>query len=509
MKILYSITIIFFVFFSGSLSGQVPVAGFTANPTTVCEGASVAFTDASTETPTSWSWTFNGGTPGTSTAQNPVVVYNAAGTYDVTLTATNANGNNTTTSTNYITVNSLPPANAGPDQSICNGASTQLNASGVTTFSWSPVTGLSDPNISNPVANPATTTTYTVTNTSGGCSATDDVTITVNALPNVGITANPSAICAGSSTTLTASGAYSYTWSPSSTLNASTGTTVTASPNSSATYTVTGTDITGCINTANVSITVNPNPNISVTAAQDTICIGSSTTLTASGAAFYSWTPAPGLNANSGNPVMVNPTSTTTYTVTGSSFSGCSSSAFIDVIVNPVLNITTSTDTSICLGQNTQITAFASGGDGLYTYSWSPPTGLDNPTVSNPVAAPSATTVYTVTVTDNCGNPSASASVTITVNSCVSINENDEFEKMKLFPNPSSGQITVLNPKGTPVESIKIYNSLGELCEIVSGNTLTGNNLKLRLDLPAGPYFVFIYNRGESITIPLIILPGR
>jgi uncharacterized repeat protein (TIGR02543 family) len=83
---------------------QPPVANFSGNPTTVEVGNSVQFTDLSTNTPTSWSWTFEGGTPSTSTAQNPTVTYNTLGTYNVTLTATNAVGSDTETKVDYITV---------------------------------------------------------------------------------------------------------------------------------------------------------------------------------------------------------------------------------------------------------------------------------------------------------------------------------------------------------------------------------------------------------------------
>jgi len=85
---------------------QPPVAGFSADETNVLFGSTVNFTDASTNSPTSWSWSFEGGTPSTSTTQNPSVVYNTPGTYNVTLTATNAEGNDTETKTDYITVQS-------------------------------------------------------------------------------------------------------------------------------------------------------------------------------------------------------------------------------------------------------------------------------------------------------------------------------------------------------------------------------------------------------------------
>jgi agmatine deiminase len=85
---------------------QPPVANFTANTTSIPVGGSVTFTDTSTNNPTSWSWTFESGTPSSSTAQNPVVTYNTAGTFDVTLTATNAAGSDIEAKTDYITVTS-------------------------------------------------------------------------------------------------------------------------------------------------------------------------------------------------------------------------------------------------------------------------------------------------------------------------------------------------------------------------------------------------------------------
>jgi len=87
-----------------SQTSSAPVANFTAGSTVINVGQSVTFTDTSSNGPTSWSWSFNGGTPTTSTVQNPTVTYNTEGTYTVTLTATNSIGSDTETKTNYITV---------------------------------------------------------------------------------------------------------------------------------------------------------------------------------------------------------------------------------------------------------------------------------------------------------------------------------------------------------------------------------------------------------------------
>ncbi len=81
-----------------------PYANFSASPLNPCPGQTVQFTDLSTFSPSSWTWSFPGGNPSTSIAQNPAVVYNTPGTYPVTLIATNGAGSGTTTQTTYITV---------------------------------------------------------------------------------------------------------------------------------------------------------------------------------------------------------------------------------------------------------------------------------------------------------------------------------------------------------------------------------------------------------------------
>ncbi len=83
-----------------------PVANFSANNTTITEGQTVSFSDLSTNTPSTWAWTFTGGTPSSSSSQNPTITYNTAGTYAVSLTASNGTGSDTHTKTSFITVNS-------------------------------------------------------------------------------------------------------------------------------------------------------------------------------------------------------------------------------------------------------------------------------------------------------------------------------------------------------------------------------------------------------------------
>lgn len=93
-----------------------PSADFVTDATVIPVGGTVNFTDLSGGSPTSWSWTFTGGTPASSTDQNPSgIVYNTAGTYTVSMTATNAQGSDTETKVNYITVGGTTPGDAPCD----------------------------------------------------------------------------------------------------------------------------------------------------------------------------------------------------------------------------------------------------------------------------------------------------------------------------------------------------------------------------------------------------------
>lgn len=95
--------------YNSTILPNAPVANFNATSTIFCEGTCINFTDNSTNTPTSWSWSFPGGNPSSSTAQNPSnICYNTAGTYNVILTSSNSGGSDTKTMNGYITVNPLP-----------------------------------------------------------------------------------------------------------------------------------------------------------------------------------------------------------------------------------------------------------------------------------------------------------------------------------------------------------------------------------------------------------------
>ncbi len=183
------------------------------------------------------------------------------------------------------------------------------------------------------------------------------VTYTIPSQAILNVTASSASICSGNNTTLTASGMSSYTWSPSLGLNTTTGATVIANPTSTTTYTVTGTNIAGTINSKTVTVTVNSNPIVSINPLVYSLVPGSSIQLTANGADNYVWTPSTGLTSNVGTSVVASPNTTTTYTVVGTSPNGCSNVASTTVTVKQ-------SSTNSCSDLNSNITAHIKGSCG-------------------------------------------------------------------------------------------------------------------------------------------------
>jgi len=386
-----------------------PEAIISASKTELCPGGSVNFADSSTNSPVSWKWTFQGGSPASSTSQNPSnIVYKNPGTYTVTLVSSNQICSST--ATQIITVDSLPTISISPTSpKVCAGSSVSISVTGASKYSWSPGTGLSSTKDSIVTANPSSSTNYTVTGTSSvGCVNTANISITVNPKPTVTVNPSSKTICSGDVVPLSANGASTYSWSPSTGLSSTKGASVNATPSNTITYTVSGTDANGCTNTASVPITVNALPNAD--AGHDVTICGGSTNLLATGGTSYSWSPATGLSCtNCPNPVA-SPSATTKYTVTVTGANGCSKNAFVTVNITTKITANAGSDSTICNGKSTMLNA--SGGTG---YSWHPVTGLNNPNIANPVASPVTTTTYTVKVTSGTCTPD-SDNVTITVN---------------------------------------------------------------------------------------------
>ncbi|MDZ4715660.1 MAG: FG-GAP-like repeat-containing protein [Cytophagales bacterium] len=162
-----------------------PVAGFSVNPTG-CVGTSLAFTDQSTKDSRAtavYAWNF--GDAGTATVPSPSHTYLAASTFNPSLTVsyTGVTGCSNNVSKPTAIANN-PTITITTDKTfLVVGEAAQLQASGATTYLWTPTVGLSDPSIANPIAMPTITTTYDAVGTTNGCSGTGSITIDVSNIP--------------------------------------------------------------------------------------------------------------------------------------------------------------------------------------------------------------------------------------------------------------------------------------------------------------------------------------
>ena len=294
---------------------------------TICSGNSTTLTAS------------GGGTYLWSTGETSAAIsVNPTSNTTYTVTVTNA-ATCTAIASQLITVNAAPTASVSGTATICSGSSTTLTASGGGTYAWS-----SGETTAAITKSPTSNTTYTVTVTSGGCTAVASRLVTVNSAPTASISGTAT-ICSGSSTTLTASGGGTYSWSTGESTAA-----ITKSPTSNTTYTVTVTS-GGCTAVASRLVTVNAAPTASVSGTA-TICSGSSTTLTASGGGTYAWSSGETTAA-----ITKSPTSNTTYTVTVTS-GGCTAVASRLVTVDNLTTVTiTANSNTVCVGGTVSFTS--------------------------------------------------------------------------------------------------------------------------------------------------------
>lgn len=358
-------------------NGCVTPTAFAGSDNTICNGTNITLNGVGG---TSYSWIPSTGLSN-DTIANPIATPSANTTYS--LIVTNACGIDTGAVTIYV-IPVVSPVITGND-TICLGQSTTLTANGGTIYLWN--TGGTSSSI---IVNPTSNTTYSVNVSNGICNNDTSITVEVNLPPFIGINGNTN-ICQNDTTTLYAIGSGSYLWS-----NGSTSSSITISATSNTTFTLTITDINGCIASDSILVIATPIP-IATISPNTTICSGEFIFLNAGGGSTYLW--------NTGSitsSIQVTPNTTTNYSVIVSNGS-CSDTAYTSVTVNavPQASITTSIST-ITYGQ----VATLSAGGGV-NYIWS--TGETTTAVA---VAPTITTIYCVTTSDS-NNCSDSACVTL------------------------------------------------------------------------------------------------
>lgn len=613
-----------------------PIADFTANYTSITAGGQVIFTDQSTYSPTSWSWTFTGGTPASYNGQNPpAITYSAPGTYTVSLTVTNANGSDTETKTNYITVNAASgcyainypvpggwtlvnyitgtngvdgfvnganvyndkqkamyfDASAQPYTSltralihfgvgysanqtklipvrIYDGTAGPTSAPGTLLATTNLTMGQIMSDISHhyyteavfasPVTLPASKKFFVsvdvsslswtgppkdslsiVSNTNGqstgypiweqwsdnswhqygtGGSWSINASLVIhpfltNQPAEATFTQSATSICTGESINFDATGSTfqdTLLW----VFPGGTPSIVPSNPTPTIFFNTPGTRTVklyviggGCseLDSAQITITVNPAPVVSITTSDIEICPSQSAVLTASGASSYTWSPASSLSSPTGSVVTATPSSTTTYNVTGTT-GLCSgySSIEIKVLDTPIANVTHSSTSILC---NDSVNYDASTSDHVSNFLWSFQGG--NPAGSN---ASGVTVFYTstgtftttLTVSNVCGADSSYSTTVMVTGDCNASIEDLDWAH-QIYYAPIDQQIVLTITNDAPVVC-SIINALGQI--IMQRPIEATGSQTIRFDasvLAAGMYIVRLDNGTTSRQVKVIV----
>ncbi len=362
----------------------------------------------------SWTNPAGWGTIGSNTSPtHSVNVGNSSGIMAVQVYSTNPSGK-VCMSVAGLSITVPPQLSVTATPSIiCLGKTSTLTATGAGSYTWTApgpqnisylATALVSPTIAN--------TTFTAKGLTaiGNCTYTKTVNVTVKGLPLLAITSSTSTICAGKTALFIGSGASTYTWMTTPTVNNAN---LSVSPTTSTTYTLTGTGTNGCVNTKTIGLTVLPQPTLSVAVSQPVICAGSTSTLTASGAVSYTWSPVPFLSPV----IIVSPNATSTYSCTGKGANGCTKTQTAQVItlVKPVI---TAVPPAVCPGFSNTMTA-----TGAANYTWY--IGGANPSIISNTAVivvnPTVSTTYTVCGTNSTNSCVACSTFTLNTGAPIGI----------------------------------------------------------------------------------------
>lgn len=433
--------------------------------TGICLTSPVQFNDATTTNygvVDSWSWNFGDLTTlaDTSRVQNPPWTYADTGTKNITLIATNSKGCRDTITKSVTIIDKPPITLAFKDTLICVPDAVQLQASGTGAFSWTPLINIVNANTGTPTVNPTTTTTYQVQLNEQGCINTD--TVRVRVVDFVTLSAMPdTTICLNDAVQLSiVSDGLQYTWDPVATLDDPTLQNPVATPVATSTQYHVVARIGSC--TAEEFITVTAIPYPVANAGLDTmICYNQPAFLNGShNGVSFSWSPTSSLiNANTLTPTAF-PPRTTEYVLSVLSDQGCPKAGTDTVLVTVLPKIIpyAGNDTIVIVNQPLQFNA-----EGGTSYQWIPATGLNNPSIKDPVGIYGAdmdSIRYTVLVYNQAGCMD-SASVTVKIFKTPPY----VFVPTAFTPN-GDGKNDLIRPIAVGVKKINyfsIYNRWGQL----------------------------------------------
>jgi gliding motility-associated-like protein len=347
------------------------------------------------------------------------------------------------------------------DTTVCKNAPVPLQATGATTWSWSPATGLTNAAISNPIATPLVNTQYIVTGTNQlGCVAKD--TVQINLFPDPVVNLGPDmTLCAVNNLVLNAGNPGShYVWQDGSTAQ-------TYTANSFGEYIVKVTDANNC--STSDSIILQPYiTHFKASLVGRAICKGESVFLKASGGDVYIWSPAGSLNNAAQSSPIATPDTSTMYSVyVKENTCNFDTTMKVYVAVNPIPTVTAEKANDLdCVTHSTKLNATGTPGN---TYRWSPVSGLDLPNSPSPVSTTDTTITYVVTGVNQFGCIAVD-SVTVQVTSTGKVS----FEVPNAFTPNSDGHndcFRVRSWGGAQIEEFSVFNRWGQ--QVFSSNNAT------------------------------------
>ena len=380
--------------------------GYTTTIQPFCTYTNVSFTDTSysffgiaTHT-----WNFGDGTFGT--GNSVMHTYTITGTYAIKLVIVGITGCRDSVIKNiYIKVNNRPVTNITGDSSRCVNSTLTFNSSvisadTVNVRNWTCSNGTTGTGTTfNVLFNiPGIYIVQLITGTVNGCYDTVTHVVTIHPLPLV-VAENDKELCLGSSVQLNVSGAAQYSWSPPTGLSCTLCSNPIASPTDTTTYVVKGTSSFGCIAYDTIQIKViKPFPMLN--SPDDTICVGKSVILSASGANTYIWVPTAGLNrADIASPIA-SPILTTTYRVVGYDGHSCfSDTAFIKITVGPIPVVNAGPDLHLATGDIVTLNPVFQNGP-IVKWLWEPTTDLSCSNCATPRLTVHNDITYYVTITN-------------------------------------------------------------------------------------------------------------
>jgi gliding motility-associated-like protein len=432
---------------------QNVVATLNTNTVTGCAPLTLTLTNATPGTGYTW-YLGNGNT--TSTTANPIVTFTNPGTYTVSLVV-----KDTTkcvkkdSAIKIITVNPRPsPAFTFSVAPCANSVSlTNTTPGSGNTYTWSFGDVSATSTVSSPTHTYAGSGTYSVTlaaTNSFGCKDSIKQPVSVFIF-NPGVVAG-SSICAGYTTTLTASGGTSYTWSPTASLNNTAIAQPAANPTTTTIYTVqinNNTAGNNCNATFTTQVAVYPKPSAAFSASVNPCGGGANfTDMSTANISAWQWTLSPAVTSTVQNPYnFYSSGGTQTVTLIVTNTDGCKDTAqqIITIAVPPPVSINSSS--TICTGNTAQLNA-----TGGISYQWTPTVSLDISNIAYPTASPTVTTVYSVVIT-------ATNGCTFLLTTTVNVNQfpGGSIAAIADPPYVITGNSTTLNYLGAPGFTVTWY----------------------------------------------------